>query len=98
MAEFQSVGIMPQALDDPGFYRTGTKIELMMNPDDRRYGTLTITMYNFLRAQNMEERWGCNAAFVKVGQEILKEEWETLKREIKEASPPPKVSKLPKHP
>jgi hypothetical protein len=86
MSSYQSIAIGAEALENPDLYRYGTKIELLMNRRDCRYDDLNTAMYAFLRASGREERWSCNAPFVKISQEILKEEWEVLKRDLKDKS------------
>ncbi|HEV2697153.1 MAG TPA: hypothetical protein VGU90_04105 [Terriglobales bacterium] len=83
MSAFQSIAIGPNAVNNPDLYRFGTKIELLMNRRDGRYDELNEAMYAFLRTNTMAERWACNPAFVTVSQNILKEEWEVLKRDLK---------------
>jgi hypothetical protein len=88
MASFQSAGIMPGSVDRPEFYRLGTKIELLMNRNDERYEELLKRMYDFLDAQSREDKWLCNAPYVRVCQDILKTEWEVLKRDLAKANLP----------
>jgi hypothetical protein len=88
MAGFHSVAIMPGSLDKREFYRLGTKIELLMNRTDPRYGELVQCMYDFLMAESREEKWSCNAPFVTICQDVLKTEWEVLKRELATANLP----------
>jgi hypothetical protein len=86
MSSYQSIAIGPDALDNPDLYRHGTRIELLMNRRDARYDELSRAMYAFLGASDRVERWSCNAPFVRVSQEIPKDEWEVLKRDLKEQS------------
>ncbi len=86
MAEFQSYGILPNS--DPTkereFYKLGTKIELLMNPDDPDYINLQTQMYGFLSAADggRLEKYSQNSDFVKLCQKILKREWDRLKQDI----------------
>jgi hypothetical protein len=88
MSTFQSIGVTPdldhQMLKE--FYEHGTKIELMMNPNDQDYGELERCLYNFLDARTVDEKFAANLPFVRVCQRILKREWEVLKAEIAAAT------------
>jgi len=88
MATLQSIGITPnlQHQEQTEFYRAGTKIELLMNRGDQRYEALQKCMYAFLAAKTVEEKYLCNAPFVKICQDILKEEWEVLKKDLAAAT------------
>ncbi len=44
-------------------------------------------MYAFLAAETIEEKYLCNTPFVSVCQDILKTEWEVLKKDLNAASP-----------
>ena len=88
MAGFQSLGVTPN-LDhamEREFYRFGTKIELLMNRRDPNYRQLCDRMYAFLEATTIEEKFGCNAPYVRICQDILKNEWEVLKKDMIDAS------------
>lgn len=84
MATLQSVGVTPnfEHQQRSEFYKAGTKIELLMNRNDPRYDRLQDLMYCFLDAKTKEEKFACNAPFVEVCQDILKAEWEVLKKEL----------------
>lgn len=90
MAEFQSHGVLPN--HDPAsnrdFYRLGTKIELLMNPDDPNYPALQQCIYNFLMVSDGDtiDKYEQNAAFVELCQKILKREWDRLKSDIQNGS------------
>ena len=88
MAILQSIGVTPniQHQQQAEFYKAGTKIELLMNRGDKRYEALQNCMYAFLAAETVEEKYLCNAPFVSICQDILKEEWEVLKKDIAAAS------------
>lgn len=90
MATFQCYGITP-GLDQDGqreFYEAGTRIELMMNRQDKNYERLNSAMYSFLGAESTLEKYQQNPEYLAVCQDILKDEWETLKRDIKDAAKP----------
>ncbi len=89
MATLQSIGVTPNLHQQvqTEFYRAGTKIELLMNRGDIRYKELQDCMYAFLAAETIEEKYLCNTPFVSVCQDILKTEWEVLKKDLNAASP-----------
>lgn len=86
LSEFQSRGVLPD--DDPRtdreFYRLGTKIELLMNPNDPDYCQLQQLMYGFLSAADGDtlSKYRKNPTFVDISQRILKREWERLKADL----------------
>jgi len=86
MSSYQSIAIGPEALENPDLYRFGTKIELLMNRNDRKYEDLSRAMYAFLKAGDRPGRFECNKPFVTISQDILKDEWEVLKQELKRQS------------
>ena len=88
MSEIQSFGVTPELEHSRTrkFYKFGTKIELLMNRGDPNYQNLQQCMYAFLSAKTIEEKFACNAPFIEVCQDILKTEWEVLKREMREAN------------
>lgn len=45
-------------------------------------------MYDFLAAKTIEEKFLCNVPFVEICQDILKTEWEVLKRDLAMANAP----------
>ena len=90
MAVYQSYGVTP-GLDQDGrreFYEAGTRIELMMNRRDKNYERLSSAMYAFLGAESIEEKYRQNPEYIAVCQDILKEEWEVLKEDVKNAGKP----------
>ena len=90
MAEFQSYGICPNS--DPSmireFYHLGTKIELLMNPNDQDYALLQKALYNFLKSANGDilDKYSNNAEYLNICQRILKREWERLKMDLSDSS------------
>jgi hypothetical protein len=86
ISDFQSHGMLPgnDPTKDREFYRLGTKIELLMNPDDQDYQQLQVLMYDVLIAAdgNTRSKYGNNAELIKVSQSILKREWERLKADL----------------
>ena len=70
------------------FYEAGTRIELMMNRHDKNYERLNSAMYAFLGAESTREKYQQNPEYLSVCQDILKEEWEILKRDVKDAAKP----------
>jgi hypothetical protein len=94
MANYQSYGVTPNLgqTEIREYYKFGTEIELFMNRADPKYPDLQRTMYNFLNAKTTEEKYACNAPYVKVCQDILKNEWDVLKKEFAKAATPPPQS------
>lgn len=87
MSVFQSYGVTPDLGHEKvrEFYEYGTRIELMMNPDDPDYRELQDAMYGFLGAETIHEKYSANPRYVALCQKILKREWEFLKWEIRSA-------------
>ncbi|MBL4617697.1 MAG: hypothetical protein JKY46_08360 [Robiginitomaculum sp.] len=85
MAQFQSFAVTPDLSHQyqQEFYRYGTKIELLMNNADRDYKNLQDCMYNLLEAISIEEKYKANPKYIEVCQEIIKREWETLKKNLR---------------
>ena len=88
MAEFQSYGVMPNG--DPTkrreFYRLGTKIELLMNPNDTDYGSLHALLEEFFdkASATEDEKFEVDERYVAICQRILKREWNRLKSDFGE--------------
>ena len=86
LAEFQSIGVHPGTIsaENPDFYRLGTKIELLMNPNDPDYKSLQDMLYQFLQFDDdIEKKFKPNSKFIEISQGILKREWERLKNELR---------------
>jgi hypothetical protein len=60
-----------------------------MNRDDPNYERLQTAMYRFLSASSTDEKFACNAPYVSVCQDILKTEWDVLKRQLADAAARP---------
>ena len=88
MSKFQSYGVTPSLnhAAEREFYEHGTRIELLMNPNDPDYQVLHDCLYRLLSAETAIEKFAANPQYVAVCQSILKREWDTLKREIADAS------------
>lgn len=88
MSKFQSYGVTPNLnhSSEREFYEAGTRIELLMNPKDVDFAELQGCLYAFLSAAETTDKYSANSGYVAVCQRILKREWDTLKREIKEAA------------
>ena len=105
LADYHSIGITPEPQpgqeNNPVFnkelYKIGTRIELLMNPDDEDFKELQNILYQYLenaaeelgevsteQQGKIQSRFGPNAKFVEVSQRILKREWERLKQDLKE--------------
>ncbi|MGV6839495.1 MAG: hypothetical protein ACWA40_04805 [Planktomarina sp.] len=87
LAEFHSIGVTPEHTPDTDmeFYRIGTRIELMMNPDDEDYKELQEIMYGYLKTARSStlEKYANNPRLVDISQRILKREWERLKNDVR---------------
>ena len=90
MAEFQSYGVHPEGnpAQERIFYKLGTKIELLMNPNDPDYLELQRQMYEFLSVSNGDTvvKYSHNPQFIELCQKILKREWDRLKSDMQIAS------------
>lgn len=88
MADFQSYGVTP-GLDqsvERAFYALGTKIELLMNPDDSDYAELQRCLYDFLPAKTEGQKYSANAAYINVCQRILKREAGALELSVRRSA------------
>jgi hypothetical protein len=90
MSNFQSYGVTPNS--DQGemreFYKYGTQIELLMNRSDPNYSRLQSAMYHFLTTETVAEKFSGNMPYVVVCQDILKTEWDVLKKQLAAATEP----------
>lgn len=90
LSEFHSYGTIPGGNPklEREFYRLGTKIELLMNPNDPDYGALQECLYRYLDASDKEdiEKYRLNTTLIDLSQGILKREWDRLKRELRSTS------------
>lgn len=84
MAKYQSYGVTPNLnhKENRGYYEWGTRIELLMNPNDPDYDELYKCLYDFLNATNNQEKYSANPNYIAICQRILKREWDTLKKEV----------------
>lgn len=88
MSKFQSYGVTPD-LDharERQFYEHGTRIELLMNPNDPDYNNLQDCLYKYLNAKDMAEKFAANPHYISLCQKILKREWEKLQSEVNSAA------------
>jgi len=91
LAEFQSYAMLPEATPhlERKFYELGTKIELLLNPDDpigkADYEKLRSIMYKMLETSegDVQQKYRNNPEFVAVSQRILKREWDRIKKELR---------------
>jgi hypothetical protein len=88
MASLQSYGVAPSVdqTQEREFFMVGTQIELFMNRSDPNYKRLQDCMYAFFSAKMLTEKFACNRPYIDVCQDILKTEWNVLKRELREAN------------
>jgi hypothetical protein len=84
MINYQSYGITPNSnhTEIREYYEAGTRIELLMNPNDPEYKDLIDSLYTFLEANNKAEKYSANPRYIEICQRILKREWEVLKKEV----------------
>jgi hypothetical protein len=84
MSDLQSIGVTPNLphAKNQEFYRAGTMIELLINRQDPHYAELQNCMYSFPKARTPEEKFECNAPYIRVCQDILKIEWELVKKKL----------------
>ena len=69
--------------DHAAIYKSGTRIELHMNPDDRDYAALKEAMYEFVNYLDDSKKREVNDIYISVCQRILKREWDALREEIR---------------
>lgn len=90
LADFHSYGTIPNGNPklEREFYKLGTKIELLMNPEDPDFEELQRYLYGYLDASDKGtmEKYRLNPDFVDLCQRILKREWERLKKELRGSS------------
>jgi Flp pilus assembly protein TadB len=95
MAKFVRLSNAGVKADKDELTETMMHIELLMNRRDQRYPELRKYMADFVRTV-MGKGTGEDVRFqefIHICQDILKEEWEVLKKELLELeSPPPKIS------
>lgn len=82
IAKFQSLGDTLKESDLPQVHELQAKIELLMNRKDKRYESLVDAMAAFITETDDIQRALRQTEFMVISQDILKAEWETLKREI----------------
>jgi hypothetical protein len=86
MVNFHSYGVTPN-IDHKNtreFYEYGTRIELLMNSEDKNYKKLNKCQYKFLNAKSKKDKYSANRQYVKVCQAILKADWDALERDVKD--------------
>ena len=91
LAEFQSYAMLPDSTPhlERKFYELGTKIELLLNPNDpagkKDYQDLQKTMYAMLASSsgNTNQKYRNNPHFIDVSQRILEREWDRVKKELR---------------
>ena len=65
------------------------RIELLMNKKDERYPRLSERLDEFMDAMILQKSGFNPKGLVDVCQEILKNEWEVLKKELRQINPTP---------
>lgn len=84
MAEFQALAVTPRLefQEKTEFYKLMARIELAMNPEDQDYQELSRSLYAYITNNSFEERRKNDVPYIKVCQNILKREWDVLKKEV----------------
>jgi|SRR5580698_4084887 hypothetical protein len=88
MATFQSIGIPKDDPAEQELRRIRTKIELLMNRRDDKYPELHRLMHDMGNAIANDDSSWFNAPFVELCEDILKTEWEVLKRDLANGASP----------
>jgi len=87
LSEFQSYAMLPNSEPhlERKFYELGTKIELLLNREDPMYENLQNVMYQMLESSNEPtgSKYSLNPEFIEISQDILKQEWEIVKTELR---------------
>ena len=81
MAKLYSISLRETEDDESQLYELSAKIQLLMNREDERYDLLVRRMEQIIAAARNQRR-GQSEAFIHVSQDILKHEWEVLKRDL----------------
>ncbi len=97
LARFASLGLTLNVNDAREINELQTKIDLLMNREDSRYELLHERMTAFVSASDALQRAICLGDFAIVSQDILKQEWETLKTELRNIPPLNNLSTSQEH-
>jgi hypothetical protein len=84
MVRFQGLGLQVQSTHAHEIFEAGAKIDLLMNRNDSRYQTLSEYMSDYIQAKSEKEKMDCLEPFLELCQDILKTEWEVLKKELRQ--------------
>lgn len=87
MAKLYSIALMRDENDTSELYEQSAKIQLLMNRNDKRYEELVGRMEQIILAPSRNQRVEQSEAFIRVSQDILKNEWEVLKRDLAHIPP-----------
>jgi hypothetical protein len=84
MARFMALGVDTKDDTVMKMVEAAAKIQLFMNKKDERYPRLVQSMKDFSFAIAVDDRRYDSTEFVELCQDILKNEWEVLKKELLE--------------
>ncbi len=85
MAEYQSEGMLlhRQPANLPKVLELGARIKLRMNPRDENFERLSNCIIEIRTARNSEEALDAMDPYLAVSQDILKAEWDVLRKDLK---------------
>jgi hypothetical protein len=84
MATFIALGSDLKHSTPHELIEAGAKVQLLMNRHDKRYARLTDCMSDFIEAVTSDDSQYDPDKFVDLCQAILKDEWEVLKKELRQ--------------
>ena len=81
MAKLSAITLRGTDADEAELYEQRARIQLLMNRNDERYDHLVRRMEQLIGFAH-DQRPGQTQEFILISQEILKQEWEVLKRDL----------------
>jgi len=81
MAKLFAISLRGGVNDESELYELSAKIRLLMNREDVRYDELVTRMEQLIAKLHNQTR-GQSEEFIRISQDILKNEWEVLKRDL----------------
>jgi len=81
MAKLSAITLRGTEADEAELYEQRARIRLLMNRNDERYAPLVRRMDQIIGFAR-DQRHGQTEEFILISQEILKQEWEVLKRDL----------------
>jgi hypothetical protein len=82
MAKFIALGVDLTRHDIPKMAEQAAKIQLLMNRNDARYERLVDSLSDYIKAAGSEGSELPSKEFVELCQDVLKSEWEVLKKQL----------------